>query len=645
MPNSLSTRLDQDFLNLIPRDVIAAHTQRLLDPLRNERGEHLVAATAVLFATMVERYGGSPEGLYEFGKKVLHHQEDFHKKGNDQLEALRDFKQRLQLQHLNGDPMATTFHISPIGEFQYPWVNKPDTKFNDDGLYSVDLILDGQDAAKLKAKIDGAAESYLNEHTDEMKPAQAKQWELYVPYNDELDEETGEPTGRTIFHFKQNAKIILKDGSTKIVKIEIRDAGDNIINKQVFGGSEGRVLFSMRGIAVSSSKKAGVRLDFAKVQVTQLIQGSAGSRGFGAVEGGYVADGEDQGFGGADGDESGVAAHVVTGGSDPVAYVAAGLALIAAFISIRHGFRSGLEETNARHLEALGQKVRFEELKIPYIVPETRRTYSPDFILDNGIIIETKGKLEPKDRAKHLFIKTQHPDLDIRFVFQRPHDKINKGSPTSYAMWADKYGFKWASRIIPEAWTKGITLNGPIFGAVMTALLVALIVGFIIGAILTGGLLIPLVAFLAFLGIILTFAFYALRAFYHWAWDQGLKMGLLDIGYHFIIERDATVVETRDRHLIGTHTPGHNLDSIGICLVGGRELGMEGGVNNFLKVQLDTLFDLIFNLRTEFGFLKLVGHSEVQKYRNRMLPDCPALEMDDLRQDLDFYTFNRKKLE
>lgn len=129
------------------------------------------------------------------------------------------------------------------------------------------------------------------------------------------------------------------------------------------------------------------------------------------------------------------------------------------------------------------------------------------------------------------------------------------------------------------------------------------------------------------------------------AWDKGLKMGLLDVGYHFIIERDAKVVETRDRHLIGTHTPGHNLDSIGICLVGGRELGIEGGVNNFLKVQIDALFDLIFNLRTELGFIKMVGHSEVQRYRNRLLPDCPAMEMDDLRQDLDIYTFKRKRLE
>lgn len=118
----------------------------------------------------------------------------------------------------------------------------------------------------------------------------------------------------------------------------------------------------------------------------------------------------------------------------------------------RYGFRSGLEELNAKHLETHGCKVAFESIKIPYTVPETRRTYTPDFPLPNGIIVETKGKLEPKDRAKHLFIKNQHPDLDIRFVFQRPHDKIIKGSKTTYAMWCDKYGIKWATRVIPVEW-------------------------------------------------------------------------------------------------------------------------------------------------------------------------------------------------
>jgi len=123
-------------------------------------------------------------------------------------------------------------------------------------------------------------------------------------------------------------------------------------------------------------------------------------------------------------------------------------------IGLKHGFRSGLEEINAKHLQAMGVEVNFEVTKVKYLVPETKHTYTPDFTLPNGILVELKGKLEPKDRAKHLFVKHQNPDLDIRFVFQRPHDRINKGSPTTYAKWCEKNGFKWATRLIPEAWVR-----------------------------------------------------------------------------------------------------------------------------------------------------------------------------------------------
>lgn len=119
---------------------------------------------------------------------------------------------------------------------------------------------------------------------------------------------------------------------------------------------------------------------------------------------------------------------------------------------LRLGFRSGLEKMNAVVLQNMGVKVRFEEVKIPYTVPETNRKYTPDFVLPNGVIIETKGKLEPKDRAKHLFVKAQHPELDIRFVFQRPHDKIRKGSKTTYAVWCENHGFLWATKTIPAEW-------------------------------------------------------------------------------------------------------------------------------------------------------------------------------------------------
>lgn len=129
---------------------------------------------------------------------------------------------------------------------------------------------------------------------------------------------------------------------------------------------------------------------------------------------------------------------------------------------LREGYRSGLEELNAKHLTANKVPHVFEKVKIEYIIPATVRTYSLDFeLLDNGIMVETKGKFEPVDRAKHLYIRLQHPELDIRFVFQRPNERISKNSETTYAMWADKHGFKWAAKLIPLSWTKERGKPGP----------------------------------------------------------------------------------------------------------------------------------------------------------------------------------------
>lgn len=118
----------------------------------------------------------------------------------------------------------------------------------------------------------------------------------------------------------------------------------------------------------------------------------------------------------------------------------------------KNGYRSGLEDENAKLIERLGYPVLFEAIKIPYVIPEKSHTYTPDFVLPNGIIVETKGLFEPADRAKHVLIKAQYPELDIRFVFQRPTDALYKGSPTSYGEWATKHGFLWATKLIPRDW-------------------------------------------------------------------------------------------------------------------------------------------------------------------------------------------------
>jgi len=92
-------------------------------------------------------------------------------------------------------------------------------------------------------------------------------------------------------------------------------------------------------------------------------------------------------------------------------------------------------------------------MKIKWVL-HRNKSYTPDFILPNGVIVESKGRFTTDDRMKHLEIKKQHPELDIRFVFSNSRAKIRKGSKTTLGMWADKNGFMYADKRIPEEWLK-----------------------------------------------------------------------------------------------------------------------------------------------------------------------------------------------
>lgn len=121
-------------------------------------------------------------------------------------------------------------------------------------------------------------------------------------------------------------------------------------------------------------------------------------------------------------------------------------------VGIKYGFRSGLEEKIGEQLEEAGIKVDYESQTIEYIEPAKKRKYTPDFILPNGIVIESKGRLVTADRKKHLWIKEQYPDMDLRFVFQNPNARIYKGAKTRYSDWCTKHGFLFSKGLIPQEW-------------------------------------------------------------------------------------------------------------------------------------------------------------------------------------------------
>lgn len=130
-------------------------------------------------------------------------------------------------------------------------------------------------------------------------------------------------------------------------------------------------------------------------------------------------------------------------------------------------YRSGLEKKIAKDLSKV-KNISFEyepsDKKIAYTIPANEHTYTPDFVIVTAsgkiIYIETKGIWDYDDRYKHLLIRQQHPDKDIRFVFTRSQSRIRKKSRTTYADIcnglgrAEFKGVKWqyADRDIPEEW-------------------------------------------------------------------------------------------------------------------------------------------------------------------------------------------------
>lgn len=118
--------------------------------------------------------------------------------------------------------------------------------------------------------------------------------------------------------------------------------------------------------------------------------------------------------------------------------------------------RSGLEKRTAEFLDSQKVKYEYETLTIDYTVPAKKHKYKPDFILENGIIVECKGRFDAATRQKMSLVIEQNPDKDIRLLFMRDNT-ISKSSKTKYSDWCEKRGMKYhvsANGEVPVSWTQ-----------------------------------------------------------------------------------------------------------------------------------------------------------------------------------------------
>lgn len=167
------------------------------------------------------------------------------------------------------NPRITT----PVGVARYPRLNVPDTKFNSDGEYKVDLVVPSKEAKEFLTKVaalqkEAAAQSGTKKLAD-------------LPFKKEEDD-NGKETGNIIIRCKAK-NVRKKDGSLWDRKPTLFDREGRVYEEEVSigGGSKLQVACEVFSIAVQG--KQYVTLQPIAVMVHDLVEytGAGDARGLG----------------------------------------------------------------------------------------------------------------------------------------------------------------------------------------------------------------------------------------------------------------------------------------------------------------------------------------------------------------------------
>lgn len=194
-------------------------------------------------------------------------------------------------------------YLTPVGFLGWPCaIQEPDTKFaddkdpNDKGDYKARMVFSKEDpkAKAFLANLESIWEQFANEEQAKLGKKKLKTDEESLPWADELDRETQEPTGNIVFRFKLRARVTKKDGTFFEQRPKVFGGGDNklIVNVPPIGAGSQVVLSGK--VHLWHTSKAGMTLWLEAVQLRKLVEKDAGGKaedyGFEAADGGYTDD-------------------------------------------------------------------------------------------------------------------------------------------------------------------------------------------------------------------------------------------------------------------------------------------------------------------------------------------------------------------
>ena len=158
--------------------------------------------------------------------------------------------------------------ITPKGVLSWPYIAKPDTRYNPEGVFKTSLILTAAEAAPL---MEACTEAFVNEF------GQAKMAKAMMPF--EVNEESGEVT----FKFKSKRQPRLYDAKGKqISKIP-----------QVSSGTIAKVNAAIN--PYNKGINTGVSFYLNDIQIIELVEYQAGPKF--TAEDGFEAEDDTESFG------------------------------------------------------------------------------------------------------------------------------------------------------------------------------------------------------------------------------------------------------------------------------------------------------------------------------------------------------------
>lgn len=199
---------------------------------------------------------------------------------------------------------------SPKGKAMWAKVVMPDTKFDPDGVYEINLVMDEDDpeckewCADLEAMIEERVEQELEENASRFKKMPDERPLTALPVK-EVEDQDGNETGELSFKFKLKAvgknrkgetytrrPLVVDAKGSPIVKL---DSDGKVLNGdfKIGNGSLVRCHYVPLPYYMASTKTVGVSLQIKAVQVIKLVEFGGSGYDF-DEEDGYEHKGEEE---------------------------------------------------------------------------------------------------------------------------------------------------------------------------------------------------------------------------------------------------------------------------------------------------------------------------------------------------------------